>query len=101
VKLFCVLLPFGLLREFDELNASVDGFMKGHMVWLVIPFSILLSWMYTSLDQVGESTESPFEGGANDVPITQMCRAVEVDLRELLGETPLPPLLQPVNRIVL
>jgi ion channel-forming bestrophin family protein len=101
VKLFCLLLPFGLLREFDELNASVEGVMKGNMVWLVIPFSILISWIYTSLEQVGESTESPFEGGANDVPISQMCRAVEVDLRELLGETDLPPLLQPRNRIVL
>jgi ion channel-forming bestrophin family protein len=101
VKLFCLLLPFGLLREFDELNASVEGLMKGNMVWLVIPFSVLISWIYTSLEQVGESTESPFEGGANDVPISQMCRAVEVDLRELLGETDLPPLLQPRNRIVL
>jgi ion channel-forming bestrophin family protein len=101
VKLFCLLLPFGLLREFDELNASVEGVMKGNMVWLVIPFSILISWIYTSLEQVGESTESPFEGGANDVPISQMCRAVEVDLRELLGETDLPPLLQPRNSIVL
>jgi ion channel-forming bestrophin family protein len=101
VRLFCILLPFGLLREFDELNASVEGVMKGHMVWLAIPFSAILSWMYTSLDQVGESTESPFEGGANDVPISQMCRAVEVDLRELLGETELPPLLQSQNNIVL
>jgi putative membrane protein len=30
-----------------------------------------------------------------------MCRAVEIDLREMLGETDLPPLLQPKNNIVL
>jgi len=101
VKLFCLLLPFGLLREFDQLNASVDGIMKGSMIWLVVPFSVLISWMYTSLDRVGESTENPFEGNANDVPISQMCRAVEIDLREMLGETDLPPMLQPKNNIVL
>ncbi len=101
VRLFCLLLPFGLLREFDNLNESVEGAMKGNMVWLAIPFSVLISWMYTSLDRVGESTENPFEGSANDVPISQMCRAVEVDLREMLGETDLPPLLQPQNNIVL
>jgi len=101
VKLFCLLLPFGLLREFDRLNENVEGVMEGNMIWLVIPFSVLISWMYTSLDRVGESTESPFEGSANDVPISQMCRAVEVDLREMLGETDLPPLLQPRNNIVL
>jgi ion channel-forming bestrophin family protein len=101
VRLFCLLLPFGLLREFDNLNESVEGAMQGNMIWLVIPFSVLISWMYTSLDRVGESTENPFEGTANDVPISQMCRAVEVDLREMLGETDLPPLLQPQNSIVL
>lgn len=101
VKLFCLLLPFGLLREFDKLNESVEGVMEGHMIWLVVPFSVLISWMYTSLDRVGESTENPFEGSANDVPISQMCRAVEIDLREMLGETDLPPLLQPRNNIVL
>ena len=101
VRLFCLFLPFGLLREFDKLNESVEGMMKGNMIWLVIPFSVLISWMYTSLEQVGESTESPFEGSANDVPISQMCRTAEIDLREMLGETDLPPSLQPKNNIVL
>jgi ion channel-forming bestrophin family protein len=101
VRLFCLLLPFGLLGEFDDLDESVEGVMKGNMIWLVVPFSVLISWMFTSLDRVGESTESPFEGSANDVPISQMCRAVEIDLREMLGETDLPPLMQPKNNIVL
>lgn len=101
IKLFCFLLPFGMLKEFDKLNESVDGFMKGNMVWLVIPFSVLISWVYTSLEQVGESTENPFEGSANDVPISQMSLTIEIDLREMLGETDLPPALQPKNNIIL
>ena len=101
VKLFCVLLPFGLLREFDKLNEGITGILRGQMVWLVIPFSVLVSWIYTSLEQVGDSTECPFEGGANDVPISQMCRTVEIELREILGETNLPLPLQPRNDILL
>jgi putative membrane protein len=101
VQLFCVLLPFGLLREFDKLNEGITGILKGQMVWLVIPFSVLLSWIYTSLEQVGDSTECPFEGGANDVPISQMCRTAEIELRTILGERDLPPPLQPRNNIVL
>jgi putative membrane protein len=100
-KLFCLLLPFGLLREFDRLNESVEGAIKGYMVWLVIPFSVLISWMYISLERVGESTESPFEGNANDIPISQMCRTAEIDLREMLGETDCPPPLEPTNNIVM
>ena len=61
----------------------------------------MISCIYTSLDQVGESTENPFEGSANDVPIFQMSRAVEIDVREMLGETDLPPAVKPHNNIVL
>jgi putative membrane protein len=101
VKLFCFLLPFGLLGEFDKLNHSVTGFMGGNMVWLVVPFSVLISWIYSSLEQVGESTENPFEGSANDVPLSQMSRMAEIDMREMLGETDLPPALTPKNKIIL
>ena len=101
IRVFCVLLPFGLLKEFDALNHLVSGPLKGHMVWLVVPFSMVVSWMYTTLEQVGASTENPFEGGANDVPMAQINRMVEVELREMLGDTDLPPLLRPVNNIIL
>ncbi|MGH2664741.1 bestrophin family protein [Flavobacterium sp.] len=95
VSLFCFLLPFGMLKEFDKLNESIEGVMKGNMVWLVVPFSVILSWIYASLVQVGESTENPFEGNANDVPISQLCHMAEMDLREMLGETDIPPLSKP------
>ena len=90
VWLFCIILPFGMLKDFDQLNNEVQGIMKGYMVWLVTPFSTLISWIYTSLEQVGESTENPFEGSANDVPISQMSRSIEIELREFLGEKDLP-----------
>lgn len=101
IKLFCLLLPFGMLKEFDKLNENMSGIMQGNMVWLVVPFSVLISWVYTSLEQVGESTENPFEGSANDVPITQMSRTIEIDLREMLGESDLPPAIQAVNSILM
>jgi ion channel-forming bestrophin family protein len=101
VQLFCILLPFGLLEEFDQLNNTVTGFLQGQMVWLVIPFSVLISWVFTSLEQVGQSTENPFEGGANDVPISQMSRTVEIDIRQMFGETDLPSPFPSQNNIVL
>ncbi|MES1217810.1 MAG: bestrophin family ion channel, partial [Bacteroidota bacterium] len=96
VKLFCILLPFALLGEFDHFNNNISGALKGYMVWFVIPFSVLISWIYTSLDQVGESTENPFEGSANDIPISQMSRDVEIDIKEMLGATDLPTPLEPM-----
>ncbi len=98
---FAGLLPFCLIREFDRLNETVTGLLAGHMAWLAVPFSALVSWMYVSLDLVGESTESPFEGGANDVPISQVTRLVEIELREMLSESDLPPPLPSKNDIIL
>ena len=101
VHLFCLLLPFGLLKEFDKLNESIGGIMHGNMVWFVIPFSVIISWMYTSLGQVGESTENPYEGNANDVPISKICKLIEIDLKEILGEINLPEIPQPQHNIIL
>ncbi|HSX61074.1 MAG TPA: bestrophin family ion channel [Tahibacter sp.] len=91
VRILGVILPLGMIGEFERLNPLVDGWAKGHMVWLGIPLSLTICWMYRALDRVGESTENPFEGGANDVPITSICRGIEADLRDLLGESRTEP----------
>lgn len=93
IRLFVFLVPFGLLQEFAKLGE--------HFVWLTIPFSVMVSWVFNSMERVGESTENPFEGGPNDVPITSMTRTIEIDLREMLDETEIPPALQPVNKILM
>lgn len=90
VRILCILLPFSMIGEFERLNDVVEGWAKGNMVWLSVPLSLLILWMYTSLDQVGESTENPFEGGANDVPISHICQEIEAELREMLGEANVP-----------
>ena len=99
VRAFALLLPLGVVKEFAQLAGS--GLMQGQMAWLAVPFSVLVAWMYVALDQVGESTENPFEGGANDVPITHICTSIERDLRTLLGERGLPALSEPANHILL
>lgn len=93
IKIFIFMVPLGMLNEFAKLG---DG-----MVWLTIPFSILVSWVFNSMEKVGESTENPFEGSSNDVPITSMTRTIEIDLRDMLNEHDLPPALTPVNNILM
>lgn len=77
-------LPFALMPELAKLGA--------HFVWLTIPIASAVSWIFHMIDKIGEASENPFEGGPNDVPISTMARAIEIDLRELLGETPPQPL---------
>lgn len=97
--IFIILVPFALLREFDKLG---DGtFLQGYSLWFNIPFSAAITWAFHSLDAVGESSVNPFEGSANDVPITQISRTIEIDMRDMLDETNLPPAITPKNNIVL
>ncbi|MNI72585.1 Bestrophin, RFP-TM, chloride channel [compost metagenome] len=96
-----MLLPFAMLKEFDSLNQLIAGLMKGHMVWLVIPFSMIISWVYTSLDQVGESTENPFEGSPNDIPISQMCQNLENEIGDIWGDSKFAQIIDNRNNIIL
>jgi putative membrane protein len=93
IRLFAALIPFGILNEFQKLG--------DWMIWLTIPFSVVVAWIFMTMERIGESTENPFEGGANDVPITAMSRTIEIDLREMLDEQDLPPALTPVNHILM
>lgn len=92
IRIFVALVPLGMLQEFDK--------QGGNMIWLSIPFSALSTWIFTTMEKIGESTESPFEGSANDVPITAMSRAIEIDLRELFNEENIPAPLKPENNIL-
>ncbi len=92
IKVFIILLPLGMLQEFQKLG--------GNLIWLSVPFSALASWVFTTMEKIGESSESPFEGSANDVPITAISRTIEIDLREMLGETQLPPVIKAQNNIL-
>ncbi len=93
IKIFVVLVPLGMLQEFDKAGE--------HFIWLSVPFSALSTWIFTTLEKIGESTESPFEGSANDVPITAISRNIEIDLKEMFGMPDIPAPLKPENNILL
>jgi Predicted membrane protein len=93
IWLFVTMLPFGMLNEFQKIGEN--------FIWLTIPFTIVVGWVFTSMEKVGESTENPFEGNANDVPITAMSRTIEIDLKDMLDETDLPKPLTPINNILM
>ncbi|HSF55541.1 MAG TPA: bestrophin family ion channel, partial [Algoriphagus sp.] len=75
--------------------------LGAEVVWLTVPFSVIVGWVFLVLEQIGESTENPFEGGPNDVPISSMSRAIEIDLRDMLNEENLPQPILPVNEILM
>ena len=65
--------------------------------WLVLPFTMLVSWVFILMEMIGEYSENPFEGLYNDVPITSMSRSIEIDIRQMLDETDLPKPMEPIG----
>ncbi|MEO6319624.1 MAG: bestrophin family protein [Polaromonas sp.] len=80
--LYCFLLPFGLV--------DTIGFMTPFVVAIV-------AYTFFGLDALGDEIEEPFGLEANDLPLDTLCRTIEVNLLESLGETVLRPKLEPVN----
>lgn len=93
IAIFIVLLPFGLMPEFQKLG---DGF-----IWLTIPFTTLVGWVFVMMELVGDYSENPFEGLANDIPMLSLCRTIEIDLRQMLDEDDLPPKIEIVKGILM
>jgi len=80
--LYCFLLPFGLV---DSL---------GYLTPLVVA---IVAYTFFGLDALGDEIEEPFGLSPNDLPLDAICRAIEIDLRDALGDPDLPPPLVPVN----
>ncbi len=89
--LFVTLLPWGMVTELAKVEAT----------FMVIPLATCVSFMFYVLMRVGEFNEDPFEGRISDTPMSALCRTIEIDLREQLGETDLPPKAEPVDGILM
>jgi len=87
--IFLLMVPFGVMYEFNNIGSKlIDNypFIGQHFVWLSIPFSVVVLWVFHTMERIGRTGDNPFEGTANDVPITTMARGIEIDLREMLDE---------------
>ncbi len=84
--LYCFLLPFGLV--------DTIGFMTPFVVGIV-------AYTFFGLDALGDEIEEPFGLLPNDLPLDAICRTIEINLRESLGETDLPALLEPEDYCLL
>jgi len=89
VRIFIFLLPFAAIPEFAKIGEqlqAVHPMVAPHFIWVGIPFCMLASWVFYTMERIGRVGENPFEGSANDVPISTIARGIEIDLRELLNE---------------
>jgi ion channel-forming bestrophin family protein len=98
VTAFVALIPLSLFPHAQGLGRTAG---IGHWTaWLNVPFSVVVGWLFVSLEKVGENSSNPFEGGSNDVPISSITRRIEIEMRLMLGEqTDLKP-IEPKKNIL-
>jgi putative membrane protein len=61
----------------------------------------IVAYTFFGLDALGDEIEEPFGQLPNDLPLDAICRTIEINLRESLGESDLPPPLRPVDYCLL
>ncbi|HMB61578.1 MAG TPA: bestrophin family ion channel [Eudoraea sp.] len=98
--MFVVLIPFGLLNVFESELVEITPVNTWWYLGLMIFFSVLISWIFITMEKIGSNSEDPFEGRINDVPMTALCRTIEIDLRDMLNEDPLPEKVQAQDNIL-
>lgn len=82
VTLFIILVPFGMVTEFSKLD---DEF-----IWVSVPFSIMVSWVFKMLQMVSDYSENPYEGLFNDIPLNRICNRIESDINGILNKKSTP-----------
>ncbi|MEO0899971.1 MAG: bestrophin family ion channel [Bacteroidota bacterium] len=88
--IFVLLLPLALIPQFSEIGQTISETfpLAGSLfIWLVVPFYVIVAWIFHTMERIGRTGENPFEGSANDVPISTISRGIEIDLRQNLGES--------------
>jgi putative membrane protein len=75
VQMYCVMLPLALVMN---------------MGWYTPLGSTLVGFIFLALDKIGRDLEYPFDNTVYDVPMNFLTTTIEINLRQLLGETVLP-----------
>lgn len=84
VHIFCVLLPIGLVETLGF--ATPLG-------------STLAGLMFLAVLAIGDDLVDPFANTVHDLPLSAMCRTIEIDLLQSIGDDAPPP-LKPVKGIL-
>ena len=86
VWLFVILLIISLADEFDFQTLIVRS---------------IVGYVFITLEKLGRSLKDPFEGENQDTPMSALCRTIEIDLKQQLGESDVPKPAKPVNGVLL
>ncbi len=104
VHIFQFLIPLAIIPAFARMGVSItetNPFIGAYFVWLNIPFTVIVIWVFNTMLRIGLAGENPFEGSPNDVPISNISRGITRDILQIIDEDPknIPEPFENVNNI--
>lgn len=104
VHIFMWLLPMAIIPSFAEMGleiAASNQFIGDYFVWLSIPFTTIVIWVFNTMLRIGLAGENPFEGSPNDVPISNISRGITRDILQIIDEDPanIPEPFENINHV--
>lgn len=93
IGIFIFLFPFSMIPSLLEIG--------DWGIFIAISITTVVGWVYVMMELVGDYSENPFQGMGFDIPMLSLCRTIEIDLLEMLGEKELPPSIEARNGILM
>lgn len=59
--------------------------LNGHSIAGAVLVAVIAT-VFLTIEQVGRNLDNPFEGSFNDAPLSSLCRTIEIDLLQQIGE---------------
>lgn len=91
VHIFMWLLPMAIIPAFAKMGmeiAKTSPIIGECFVWLNIPFTVIVIWVFNTMLRIGLAGENPFEGSPNDVPISNISRSITRDILQIIDANP-------------
>ncbi|MFK8038539.1 MAG: bestrophin family protein [Crocinitomicaceae bacterium] len=89
VHIFMWLLPMAIVPAFASMGLEItetNPFIGKYFVWLGIPLTVIVIWVFNTMLRIGLAGENPFEGSLNDVPISNISRGITRDILQIIEE---------------
>jgi putative membrane protein len=89
VHIFIYLLPMAIIPTFANMGIHIaenNPIVGNYFIWLNIPFTVIVIWVFNTMLRIGLSGENPFEGSLNDVPISNISRGITRDILQIIEE---------------
>jgi len=86
IFIFTIILPMGLIDSIGR---------------IAIPITFVISFLFFYVENISYVLQNPFENGPNDIPMTSLCRTIEINLLQIIEDPNIPDKILPKNGFVM